>query len=98
MSTKIEIKLPCRTAGDYFPKIVCKDGFMMSVQASDRHACCPKTMDFFKLALYSEVEVGYPSEPEELLNPYQHLVSSSVYENVPLEVVQEIIRKHGGTL
>jgi len=98
MSTKIEIKLPCRTSGHMFPEIVCKDGFMMSVQASDRHACCPKTLDFFKLSCYSEVEVGFPSHPEELLTPYPKYEGSYVYENVPLEVVQEIIRKHGGTM
>jgi len=98
MSTKIEIKLPTRTQGVLFPQIVCKDGFMMSVQASDRHACCPKTMDFFKLALYSDVEVGFPNKPEELLAPYHTYEGSPVYSYVPLEVVREIIRKHGGTI
>jgi len=98
MSDKIEIKLPYRTSGHLFPEIVCKDGFMMSVQASDRHRCCPKTLDFFKLSCYSEVEVGFPSATEELLMPYQVSEGSNVFGYVPLKVVQEIIRKHGGTV
>jgi len=101
MSTKIEIKLPHRTSGDLFPEIVCKDGFRLSVLASDRHACCPKTIDFFKLSCYSEVEVGFPSTYEELLVPFAnnpHSLAKTVYSYVPLEVVREIIRKHGGTM
>ena len=98
MSTKIEIKLRTRTDGVFFPGIVCKDGFKMCVQASAHHYCCPKTLDFFKLALYSEVEVECTNSPEELLLPYEVGEGSNVFGYVPLEVVREIIRKHGGTM
>jgi len=101
MPDKIEIKLPCRTSGGFFPEIVCKDGFKLSVQTSDRHHCCPRTLDFFKLALYSDVEVGFPSTYEELLVPFADnpcSLAKTVYSHVPLEVVREIIRKHGGTI
>ena len=98
MPTKIEIKLPRRATDGLFPEIVCKDGFMFSAQASDLHYCCPKTLDFFKPSCYSEVEVGFPSQPEELLLPFQAGEGSNVFGYVPLEVVREIIRKHGGTL
>jgi len=97
MSTKIEIKLPCRTSGHFFPEIVCKDGFMMSVQAGKSWYSYPKDTAP-ALDLYSHVEVGYPSMKDELLEPYLDCEGSPVYGYVPLEVVREIIRKHGGTM
>lgn len=39
------------------PRIVCKDGFTVSVQTSDTHYCRPRTI----YGPYSKVEVGYPS-------------------------------------
>jgi len=98
MSAKIEIKLPRRATDGLFPEIVCKDGFMFSVQASNSHYCCPKTLDFFDLSCYSAVEVGFPNQPEELLTHCEVGEGSNVFGYVPMEVVLEIIRKHGGTL
>jgi len=98
MSSKIEIKLPCRTSGRLFPEIVCKDGFQMSVQASDFHYSKPSTAENHMLALYEKVEVGYPNQPEELLTHYESGEGSNVFGYVPMEVVRKIIRKHGGTL
>jgi hypothetical protein len=71
--------------------ILCKDGFEMSVQASEMHYCTPK----INCDWYTSVEVGYPSEPEPLLNEYRY-EEEDFYGWVPVEVVLEIILKHGG--
>ncbi len=83
--------------------VLCKDGFKMSVQASSNHYCSPKS-DGYDM-IYSEVEVGFPSEREPLLDKYVEDLSGedgvldytdSVYPYVPAEIVSTIIAKHGG--
>lgn len=50
------------------PRIVCKDGFSLSVQASDGMYCHPRIN---RSSNYSEVEVGYPSaRPPETWKKY----------------------------
>ena len=88
-------------------RIVCKDGFSMSVQASEYHYSSPRITD---APDYETVEVGFPSKAEVLLNEYveggfldgdegpfgRELYTSSVYPYVPAHVVFEVIDKHGG--
>ena len=74
-------------------KIVkCKDGFEMSVQASKFHYSAPREDHAEE---YHAVEVGFPSSPESLLDPYKD-PTGEVYGWVPVSVVAEIVRKHGG--
>lgn len=78
------------------PQVECVDGFRMSVQVSENHYCSPRVNDAF---YYAEVEVGYPSEKEELLMPYcesPEKPTDTVYGYVPVEVVDSVIEKHGG--
>jgi len=80
------------------PRIICKDGFNLSVQVSSGHYCSPRMDDAKK---YSDVEVGYPSEEEKLLLPYaqnKNRPTETLYAYVPVEVVDKIIEKHGGFL
>lgn len=77
-------------------RIICKDGFEMSVQASNVHYCSPRidNADY-----YSEVEVGYPTVSEEELLDYAEdrtRPTKTVYGYVPVELVDKIISKHGG--
>ena len=77
-------------------RLVCKDGFEMSVQASNVHYCSPRidNADY-----YSEVEVGYPTVSEEELLYYAEdrtRPTETVYGYVPVELVDKIISKHGG--
>ncbi len=78
------------------PRIKCNDGFSISVQASSTHYCTPQiTME----GPYNEVEVGYPSEAEPLLEKYADDpddLTHTIYCWVPIEIVEEIIKKHGG--
>lgn len=73
--------------------IVCADKFSMSVQASEYHYCSPRIN---KAEKYESVEIGYPTSYEPLLVPYEDGPDSPVFGFVPVEVVREIIKKHGG--
>lgn len=84
--------------------IECVDGFTMSVQASSYHYCTPRIDN---APFYTSYEVGFPSEAEPLLLPHIEMLYreegepkqdplGSVYSCVPVEVIAEVIRKHGG--
>ena len=83
------------------PHIVCEDGFTMSVQVGYSLYSEPK-----KIAKrYSAVEIGYPSEPEELIKEYAELApfdedttdyTDTVYPYVPVKIVDKVLKKHGG--
>lgn len=74
------------------PRIMCRDGFSMSVQASEGMYCLPK--ENLKSGNYKYCEVGFPSEPVELLEPYD--AGPGVFAYVPVEIIEHIIDKHGG--
>ncbi len=81
---------------DTRPRIVCNDGFSMSIQASSGHYCSPRQDYLFQ---YSAVEIGFPSRREELLAEYAETpraLTKTVYGYVPVEVVDAVIEKHGG--
>lgn len=80
----------------YRKLLVCKDGFKMSVQTSLGNYCNPRN----DTGPYIEVEVGYPSAKEETLMPYaddKDKPTNTVYAYVPIQVVLDIIKAHGGT-
>jgi len=81
---------------NHVPKIVCADGFKMSVQASAFHYCSPRD----SAGPWSMVEVGYPSEKVEGFMPYidgeDSNPTDTVYGYVPLRVVAQAIVDHGG--
>ena len=79
-------------------RIVCADGFTMSVQANLYTHCMPRDND---CRWYAAVEVGFPSEREELLMPWMDMMSmqgptTSIYPFTPAKVVMDVIVKHGG--
>ena len=79
-----------------FPRITCNDGFTMSVQAR-RHCYCEPPNDE---GPWIAVEVGFPSEREELIMEWAEeprRPTGTVYCKVPVEVIFEVIAKHGGT-
>jgi hypothetical protein len=77
------------------PRIVCVDGFFMSVQGSVGHYCSPrKDADEF-----TSMEIGFPSQDEELiasLAENKTALTETVYGWVPCELIQQVIDKHGG--
>ena len=75
----------------------CADGFNMSVQASKTHYCSPRVDGLS--AIYRQVEIGFPSEREALLDEYaedKERYTETIYSWVPSELVALIIAKHGG--
>jgi hypothetical protein len=75
--------------------ILCADGFRMSVQASAGNYCTPRISNAKR---YDTVEVGFPSSEEPLLMEYADETNwtDTVYGFVPVQVVTNIIAKHGG--
>ena len=85
------------------PHIVCTDGFSMSVQVGYSLYSTPKKV----AKRYSAVEIGYPSEPEELIKEWAEFLpfseedeeldyTDTVYPYVPVKVVDKVLKKHGG--
>lgn len=78
------------------PKVICKDGFKISIQASEYHYCSPRTNE---ATLYDKVELGYPSEKEDLIMEYaedDNDPTEIVYGFVPVKIVDKMLEKHGG--
>lgn len=104
------------------PRIVCQDGYSVSVQASEYCYCTPRYTQFHakdgwhsingnywmvgnqkhiktdEWVPYEAVELGYPSEEDELINDYAEgpYYTDTVYPYTPVEVVEKLIEKHGG--
>ena len=83
------------------PKIVCVDGFEMSVQVGHSLYSTPKKV----AKRYSAVEIGFPSEREPLIEEYVELsifeeesvdYTDTVYPYVPVKIVNKVLKKHGG--
>lgn len=81
------------------PLVVCNDGFSLSIQASNGHYCAPCENNRTD---YSNVEIGNISEETPELDVYAEqgseddVLARRVYAFVPREVVESVLRKHGG--
>ena len=78
-------------------RVTCADGFRMSVQANEGAYCEPRNDD----GPYTEVEIGYPSDPEIMIMRWAEDKSrptDTVYGWVPADRVSLVIAKHGGML
>lgn len=71
------------------PALKCMDGFSMSCQANSMTYCTPRKSGLLE---YEEAEVGFPSSYEVLLGNNE----DSVYGQVSIDVIKEIVQKHGG--
>ena len=83
------------------PHIVCTDGFTMSVQVGYSLYSTPKKV----AKRYSNVEIGYPSEHEPLIEEYAECFTfeeldidftDTIYPYVPVRIVDKVLKKHGG--
>ena len=81
------------------PKIICSDGFEMSVQVGSSLYSTPKKV----AKRYSAVEIGFPSEHEPLIEEYAESFyddvidyTDTVYPYVPVKIVDKVLKKHGG--
>ena len=77
-------------------RVVCADGFSMSVQASAYHYCSPRISNEPE---YFSCEIGFPSERVEALMKYAEDAdrpTDTVYGWVPVALIDQIIAEHGG--
>ena len=83
------------------PVVFCKDGFNVSIQASEFHYCTPREFT----DKYSRVEIGYPSlrvpefskyidNHDNYLDNYDH--TNAIFPFVPVSVVEKVVKQHGG--
>jgi hypothetical protein len=75
---------------------ICKDGFHISIQASEYHYCLPRVNG---ADIYETVELGYPNCEDILIMEYAEdpdNPTETVYGFVPIEIVNQLIEKHGG--
>lgn len=81
------------------PRAICKDGFSISIQCSNRHCCWPKPTDIHSVANNLEtVELGWPNTGGKELDSINQYFDAGVYLYVPIELVEKLIQTHGGIL
>ena len=74
---------------DVLERIQCADGYTLSVQASKYHCCTPRD----DIGPYTEVEVWYCGEVPELS---EYGDGTDPLDYVPIELVVQLIDRHGG--
>lgn len=102
-----------RDIGETMAPIVCRDGFLISVQASRYHYCLDSTgqrpspiqnRGHQPVLPYIAVECGFPSERPEPWSSWREFAddpddpTGTVYAYVPVDVVAALIELHGGQL
>lgn len=86
----------CRSYQELRPYAECADGYRISIQASENHYCSPRLNGLHE---YDEVELGFPTAADELINDYAEDpedYTKTVYGYVPVDVVDQLLEKHGG--
>lgn len=77
-------------------RIKCVDGFSLSVQGGTHfHYCQPRELCNY----YDKVEIGFPSENVPEFEEYKDEdvpMVETICGYVPIEIVEEVIKKHGG--
>lgn len=76
-------------------RIICNDGFSLSVQATYGAYCSPRR----NIGPWHKVAVGFPSDVPALIMNYAEQPehpTETIYRYVPIELVEELIASHGG--
>lgn len=77
-------------------RMICADGFVVSIQASSGHYCTPREDRAWPYACW---ELGFPTEAHEEIATYaedKDRLTGTVYGWVPSSNVLLVINKHGG--
>jgi hypothetical protein len=77
-------------------RVVCADGFSISIQAGDGRYCSPR-LDGVRQ--YSQLELGFPNRPCPFIYKYAETpedYTETIYPYVPAKVVDAMIKGHGG--
>lgn len=81
-------------------RVVCADGYSLSIQASSTNYCEPRE-DIKDVSAYESFELGFPSSKDEEIMEWaedQEDPTGTVYGWVPRDVVEVLIKKHGGVV
>lgn len=88
--------------GTRFPEVTeraeCKDGYSISIQANRYTYCTPRRDEAWP---YESVELGFPNMEDELISEYADGpgdLTKTIYAYVPIDLVNELIEKHGGII
>jgi hypothetical protein len=77
-------------------RIVCENNYSISVQANECAYCTPRD----NYGPYSHVECGHPiAPPSDEMMEYadeRERPTETIYQYVPVEVVERLIESHGG--
>ena len=89
------LKKICIENGNVIHRLICKDGFNISICASVFHYCEPCKN---KAWPYKSVQLNFPSELDDLISDYAQdpKEMGTVYSYVPIDIVNKLIEKHGG--
>ena len=78
------------------PRVVCNDGFNVSIQANEYAYCEPRN----NYGPWYMVELGFPSEtPSKAIMEYcenEENPTDTVYGYVPVDIVDNFLTEHGG--
>lgn len=82
----------------FCPRIVCNDGFSISLQIHNGHYCSSENGYRTLGHTMETVEFGFPNQDEELLKEYAEYPEdvTTTVGRLPIDVAQQIIDKHGG--
>lgn len=105
IADELQRRLMARPVGKYMPpllpRVVCADGFAVSVQASYGHYSTPRE----NAGPWYAVELGYPTAPMPSLARYcdcaddlAETATDTVWGYVPLISVAQVLASHGGLL
>ena len=84
----------------HFKRVVCADGFSVSIQASEFNYCSPRD----NVGPWTSVECGFPTAKDPALEEWaedpgaliQDGQVQTVYGWVPSEAIMQLIETHGG--
>lgn len=77
------------------PRVWCRDGFNISIQGGEGSYSTPRK----NVKEFMAMECGYPNRVEELILEFADDPANpteTIYGWVPIEIIQQVIDKHGG--
>lgn len=77
------------------PRVWCRDGFNISIQGGEGSYSTPRK----NVQEFMAMECGYPNRVEELILEFAEdraNPTETVYGWVPIDIIQQVIDKHGG--
>ena len=81
-----------------YRRVVCTDGFSVSIQASQTNYCSPREDN---PKAYTELELGFPSRGDNIIKQYaenERDLTGTVYGYVPVADVYLLLTAHGGVI